>query len=102
MNILTQVRKQVVTKDGKLRYGAASRIASLLGLSQYAVRRVILKGQSLDKPALEVLERAVTEKTPLYAVRARDVKCSVSGCKEMGHADGKCRRHYYQSWLNGN
>lgn len=100
MSILSQVRRQVVHK-GKLRYGAASRIASLLGLSQYAVRRVILGDRALDKPALDVLERAVAEKTPLFTVRAKDTRCSVDGCKAPGHADGKCRKHYYKAWANG-
>lgn len=98
MNILTQVRKQVV-RNGKLRYGAASRIASLLGLSQYAVRRVLLDGGELDDAKLSLLEQTMGAQIPLYKVTAKDERCTL--CGKPSHALRLCRKHYYAQWSKG-
>lgn len=102
MNTLQQVRKQVVV-NGKLRYGATSRLAALLGIANRDVPRVILgdpRGRyfQLTADQMRKLENAVDHGVELFAVRTSMMKCDAPGCKSRCHARGKCKKHYFQAW----
>lgn len=102
MNTLAQVRKKVIV-NGKLRYGAASRLSALLGIAHGDVVRMIV-GNSRGRylvPTTEQLAKltvALASGVELYAVRASTIRCDEPGCKKPSKCKGKCSAHYFKAW----
>lgn len=102
MNAVSQVRKQVV-KDGKMKFGAQSRLSQILGMPSDVVKLVFVgnsHGQyrSLPKDKAQLLEKALEEKVPLFSIPANQIRCSERGCGKPSYAKEKCKYHYYNAW----
>lgn len=99
MNVAAEIRKRVV-ENGKMKYGAQSRLAQLLGLRQSKVRASILGDRPFTKEELAKLKEAIRNKTPLFTVQAEKRKCSC-GCGEPAYSKGLSRSCYYRQWRAG-
>jgi len=100
MNAVAEIRKRVV-QNGKMKYGAQSRLAQLLGVHQSTVRRIFLGNRFVSPEHSAILEKAIKSKAELFTVRSEQKRCNEPRCKCASYAKGKCRAHYYAQWRAG-